>query len=100
MLDLDQLWLLYAVVAVQAALFAIDNPTRNAIIPRLVARDALPAANALSQLTFNLGLTVGPLIAGLVIAAGRARDRVRDRRAVVHGGALRAVAPAAAATGW
>ena len=66
-LDLDQLWLLYAVVAVQAALFAIDNPTRNAIIPRLVERERLPTANALSQLTFNLGLTVGPLAAGLVI---------------------------------
>ena len=67
-LDLDQLWLIYAVVAVQSALFAIDNPTRNAIIPRLVERDRLPAANALAQLTFNLALTVGPLVAGLVIA--------------------------------
>ena len=67
MLDLDQLWLIYAVVAVQSALFAIDNPTRNAIIPRLVTRERLPAANALAQLTFNLALTVGPLVAGLVI---------------------------------
>lgn len=67
-LGLDQLWLIYVVIAVQSALFAIDNPTRNAIIPRLVPRERLPAANALAQLTFNLALTVGPLIAGLVIA--------------------------------
>ena len=67
-LALDQLWLIYVVIAVQSALFAIDNPTRNAIIPRLVPRERLPAANALAQLTFNLALTVGPLIAGLVIA--------------------------------
>jgi len=66
-LDLDQLWLIYAVVAVQAALFAIDNPTRNAIIPRVVEPGRLPTANALAQLTFNLGFTVGPLIAGVVI---------------------------------
>jgi MFS family permease len=66
--DLGQLWLIYLLVAIQSALFAIDNPTRSAIIPRLVARERLPAANALSQLTFNLALTVGPLIAGLVIA--------------------------------
>jgi MFS family permease len=63
------LWLLYAVVAVQAALFAIDNPARNAIIPRLLPRDLLPTANALSQATFNLGLTVGPLVAGVIIGA-------------------------------
>jgi MFS family permease len=67
-LDLDQLWLIYVLVAIQSALFAVDNPTRSAIIPRLVARERLPAANALAQLTFNLALTVGPLIAGLVIA--------------------------------
>jgi ENTS family enterobactin (siderophore) exporter len=67
-LDLDQLWLVYVLVAVQSGLFAIDNPTRNAIIPRLVERARLPAANALAQLTFNLALTVGPLVAGLVIA--------------------------------
>ena len=67
-LDLDQLWLIYVLVAVQSALFAVDNPTRSAIIPRLVERERLPAANALAQLTFNLALTVGPLIAGLVIA--------------------------------
>ena len=67
-LGLDQLWLIYVVIAVQSALFAIDNPTRNAIIPRLLARERLPAANALTQLTFNLALTVGPLVAGVVIA--------------------------------
>jgi MFS family permease len=66
--NLDQLWLIYLLVAIQSALFAIDNPTRSAIIPRLVARERLTAANALAQLTFNLALTVGPLIAGLVIA--------------------------------
>lgn len=67
LLHLDQLWLLYVVVAVQAGLFAVDNPTRNAILPRLVPREQLPAANALAQATFNLGLTVGPLVAGVVI---------------------------------
>src|SRR3954466_14938559 len=36
---------LYALVAVQSAGFAINNPARSAIIPRLVEAERLPAAN-------------------------------------------------------
>jgi MFS family permease len=61
--------LLYAVVAVQSAFFAVGNPARASIIPRLVGRDLLPAANALSMLAWSIGFTVGPLLGGLVIAA-------------------------------
>jgi MFS family permease len=61
--------LLYAVVAVQSAFFAVGNPARASIIPRLVGRDLLPAANALSMLGWSIGFTVGPLLGGLVIAA-------------------------------
>ena len=61
--------LLYGVVAVQSAFFAVGNPARASIIPRLVSRDLLPAANALSMLAWSIGFTVGPLLGGLVIAA-------------------------------
>lgn len=67
-LDLDQIWLLYAVVAAQSACFAVNNPARHAIIPRLVPAHLLPSANALSILSFNLGFTVGPLVGGALIA--------------------------------
>ena len=53
--------LLYAVVAVQAACFAVNSPARSAIIPRLLPPEMLPAANALSAASMNLGFTVGPL---------------------------------------
>ncbi len=65
--DLRLTWLLYAVVAVQAGLFAIDSPARQAFVPRLLRTELLPAANALKQVEFNLGVTVGPLLAGLVV---------------------------------
>jgi hypothetical protein len=37
-------------------------------VPRLLPRSLLPAANALKQVEFNLGVTVGPLLAGVLVA--------------------------------
>lgn len=63
-----QLWLLYAVVATQSGFFAVNNPARSAILPRLLGPQLLPAANALSTVSWNLGFTVGPLLGGAVVA--------------------------------
>jgi MFS family permease len=68
-LDLNQLWLLYVVVAVQSCLFAVDQPARSTFIPRLLPSERISAATALTQLSFQLSGTVGPLLAGVVIAA-------------------------------
>ncbi len=65
---LEQTALLYAVVAAQSALFAMDSPARQAFVPRLLPVTLLPAANALRQVEFNLGVTVGPLLAGVLVA--------------------------------
>lgn len=65
----NQLWLLYLVVAVQAGLFSVNGPARQAMVPRLVPARQLPAANSLSQIGFNAGFTLGPLLAGLVIGS-------------------------------
>src|SRR4051812_33607911 len=67
-LGLDQLWLLYVIAGVQGAFSATDSSARGAILPRLVRRDMLPAANALGQLGFQTGLSVGPLLGGLLVA--------------------------------
>jgi MFS family permease len=60
--------LIYGLVAVQSAFFAVGNPARQALIPRLVGIELLPAANALGMLSWGLGFTLGPLLGGLVIA--------------------------------
>lgn len=60
--------LLYALVALQSAAFAINNPARSAIIPRLVAPELMPAANALQTLSMNVALTGGPLLGALLVA--------------------------------
>jgi MFS family permease len=59
--------LLYLLVAAQAAAFAVNNPARSTIIPALVRRELLPAANALSMLTFQLGFAIGPLLGGFLV---------------------------------
>ncbi|MFC9328285.1 MFS transporter [Kitasatospora sp. NPDC057015] len=67
--DLAQVLVLYAAVAFQAGFFAISSPARSAMIPRLVPSHQLPAANALNTVSMNLGLTVGPMIGGVLIGA-------------------------------
>ncbi len=66
----DSVPMLYAVVAAQSAFFAVNQPTRSAIVPRLIEPELLPAANALNMASFNLGFTIGPLLGALAISAG------------------------------
>src|SRR3954468_15021057 len=61
------LWPLYLIAGVQGAFAATDSSARGAILPRLVRRELMPAANALGQLGFNTGLSVGPLLGGLLV---------------------------------
>jgi MFS family permease len=70
LLHIDSVWVLYAVVALQSGFYAVNNPTRSAIIPRLLDGELLPAANALNMASFNLGFTVGPLVGAFAIGAG------------------------------
>ena len=56
-----------ALLAVQQGFFAVNQPTRSAIIPRIVPVDMVPAANALSMTVFSLGVIVGPLLVGMLI---------------------------------
>ena len=68
-LHVDSVHLLYVLVALQSAAFAVNNPARSAIVPQLVPRGQLPAANALSGTTNALALTLGPLLAGVLVGA-------------------------------
>ncbi len=65
---LESVWLIYVLIAIQSAVFAIGNPARQAIIPRIVPIELRTSANALSMLSWNVGFSVGPLAAGALIA--------------------------------
>jgi MFS family permease len=61
---------LYALVAAWNAAFAVSSPARTSIYPRILRRDQLPAANALSVFAMNASMTVGPLLAGVLVDWG------------------------------
>jgi MFS family permease len=69
-LHLDSVPLLYALVALQSAGFAVNNPARSAIIPRLVEPRLLPAANVLQTVSWNIAFVVGPLLGAFLVAGG------------------------------
>ena len=63
------LWVVYVCAAVIQGLNGVDSPARAAIVPQIVDRESLVAANALQQLLWQLSSMIGPGIAGVLIAA-------------------------------
>jgi len=63
----NRVWLLLCLFSVQQAFFAINQPTRSAILPRLLSDELLPAANSLNMTVFQAGAIAGPLVAGALI---------------------------------
>ena len=63
------LWPLYALVAVQASLNAIDYPARQTFLPSLLPARLVPAGLALNRLSFQIVLTAAPALAGLIAGA-------------------------------
>lgn len=61
-----QIWLLYALTAIQLALSGFFFPARNAILPDVVTRQELGAANALSSATWSVMLAFGAALGGIV----------------------------------
>ena len=90
LLGVESVWLLYGLIALQSAFYALNNPARGAIVPRLLDKHLLPAAGALNMAAFNLGFTVGPdrRCAGHPVA--RVRRGVPHRRPDVLRRLLRA----------
>ncbi|WP_309237335.1 MFS transporter [Actinomadura sp. BRA 177] len=68
LLGIGSLTLIFGVVAIQAMGFAVASPTRSAIIPRLVDRTLVPAANTLNFTASQFGMLAGPLFAGVLLA--------------------------------
>jgi MFS family permease len=64
---LGGVWSVLALFSVQSAFLAVNQPTRSAVIPRLLAAEQLPAANALNMTVVQMGAVAGPLLAGVLI---------------------------------
>jgi MFS family permease len=64
---LQNVWLLLGLFAVQQAFFAINQPTRSAVLPKLLPAYLLPSANSLNMTVFMAGGIAGPLVGGALI---------------------------------
>lgn len=63
-----QLWVLYLAAALVATMDALQRPSLDSLVPRVVAHDQLTAAGALNTLRWQFGQIVGPAIGGLLVA--------------------------------
>ena len=62
-----QLWLIFGVALLWGSLDALQRPSLDAMLPRLVERDELAAAGALMSLRGTLGMVAGPALGGVLI---------------------------------
>lgn len=63
------IWAIYCLAAIQGGLYALQRPSLDALLPRLVPENEMTAAVALASLQGSVGMVAGPALAGVVIAA-------------------------------
>jgi MFS family permease len=64
----ERLPVLYLVAFLQAAIGTLFSPSRGALIPKVVPREGLMAANGLGQLSRMIGGLIGTGLTGVIIA--------------------------------
>ena len=62
-----QIWEIVAITAASACFLAFDNPTRQALFPDLVDRDALMSAVSLQSAAFTGAALIGPALGGILL---------------------------------
>src|SRR5437867_2101825 len=66
---LERVWPIFAVTAVASGAWAFDTPARQSLLPTLVPAKDFPNAVSLSMLMFQIGMILGPTLAGFVLAS-------------------------------
>lgn len=66
-LELNNVWLILTIFAVQQGFFGVNSPTRTALLPSILPLAHLPAANSLNMTIFQAGAIVGPLVGGALL---------------------------------
>ncbi|MHC2999227.1 MFS transporter [Microbacterium sp. HJ5] len=65
---LETVWWLYVLSIVNSSANSIVMAARQAIVPRLIPRELLPAASALGGITVGIMVMAGPALAGVMVA--------------------------------
>ncbi len=63
------IWPIFLLTAIASGTWAFDTPARQALMPTLVPLKDFPNAVSLSMLMFQVGMIVGPPLAGFVLAS-------------------------------
>jgi MFS family permease len=71
-LDEPSVALLYVAAGLMSALFGLQRPSLDALTPRLVAKDEIPAAAALAALRGSVGMIAGPALGGVLVGTAGA----------------------------
>jgi MFS family permease len=66
--DEPSIAVIFVVAGLLTATGALQRPSREALMPRTVRHDEIPAANALSSFGMQIGVLVGPAVGGLLLA--------------------------------
>ena len=66
---LARVWPIFLLTAIASAAWAFDTPARQALLPALVPAKDFPNAVSLSMLMFQIGMIVGPSLAGFLLAS-------------------------------
>jgi MFS family permease len=83
--DAVQVWHLFVLSLLTGMALAMDHPLRQALVANSVPREGLLNAIALNSTAFNATRTIGPAVAGLLIAFAGA-DKTFFLQAACYGG--------------
>jgi MFS family permease len=61
-------WPLYVLATLSSVSATVQMTTRSAVTPRLLPGELVPAASALNGIAFGVQLTLGPALAGVLVA--------------------------------
>jgi predicted MFS family arabinose efflux permease len=65
----EQVWIVYAIAAMEVVLSTFFEPAESAAVPTIVSREELLSANALSGASWSVTLALGAALGGIVTAA-------------------------------
>jgi Transmembrane secretion effector len=68
MLPNPTIWVLFLVVAFHAGLSGLQRPSFEALIPKIVPLELMPAVASLNALRFETGFIIAPILGGFIIA--------------------------------
>src|SRR5262245_48873006 len=66
---LNRVWPIFLLTGIASAAWAFDTPARQSLMPTLVPPKDFPNAVSLSMLMFQIGMILGPMLAGFMLAS-------------------------------